>query len=114
MIFVELPTVSQVSLMSLPIFWMLSILKLLASTGVSTTITSCEQFVVLPCTSVTVQTTSFVPGGKLVGALLVTLATPQLSPVTGVPNSMPLAQDSPTGLVTVTSAGQMIVGSWAE
>ena len=41
-----------------------------------------------PLKSVTVQTTDVVPIGYVAGALLVTLATPQLSEVIGNPNAM--------------------------
>src|SRR5213593_613223 len=46
------------------------------------TVTVCVQLLVLPCTSTTVQITALVPSGNCVGALLVTLATAQLSAVT--------------------------------
>src|SRR5437016_5250069 len=111
MTFVELPTVSQVRSMLLPIFWMAKILKLFASTGVRMTITCCVQVALLLCTSVAVQITKFVPPGKLAGALLVTLATAQLSEVAGLPSATPLAHCSPGGLVTVTVAGQVIIGN---
>ena len=41
---------------------------------------------VLPFASVTVHNTFVVPIGNVAGALFVTLATEQLSPVAGVPN----------------------------
>jgi hypothetical protein len=56
------------------------------------TITFCEQLALLLFTSVAVQVTEFVPTGKLLGALLVTLPTPQLSLTPGVPSAIPVAQ----------------------
>ena len=58
----------------------------------STTVTVCVQLAVLPDVSVTAQTTELVPRGKLVGALLATLATVQLSEVIGLPKTTPLAE----------------------
>ena len=52
---------------------------------VSTTVTNWLTDVELPLVSITVQTTVVVPNKNVVGALLVTLATEQLSAVTGVP-----------------------------
>src|SRR5437660_1142769 len=60
--------------------------------------------------SATVQVTVVVPTGKLAGASLVTVATPQLSPVTGVPSLTPLAAHLPASTLTVTAAGQVMVG----
>src|SRR6059036_1612547 len=54
------------------------------SVPVPVTVTVCVQLLVLPCTSTTVQITALVPSGNCVGALLVTLATAQLSAVTGL------------------------------
>src|SRR6266436_1579375 len=59
--------------------------------GWLSTTTVCWQVLLLPCTSTTVQVTVLVPTGKVAGALLVTLATPQLSDVLGVPSATPLA-----------------------
>src|SRR5258708_2794606 len=49
----------------------------------SVTITSCGQVVVLPCESVAVQITVFVPTGNIAGALLVTVTAPQVSETVG-------------------------------
>src|ERR1043166_7067974 len=57
----------------------------------STAITVCVQALALPEVSVTVHTTEFVPNGNGLGALFVTLATPQLSDVLGVPRLTPEA-----------------------
>ena len=64
----------------------------------------------MPLLSVTVHITVVSPIGKAEGALLVTDATPQLSVVTGVPRSTPVAVQ-PLLVVAVTFAGQVIVGS---
>ena len=72
------------------------------------------QLLELPERSVTVQITEFVPTGKLLGALLVTLATPQLSETIGVPNATPLAEHWPGPVPVETLAGQLIVGGWVS
>src|SRR6185436_13225505 len=77
---------------------------------VSRTITRCVHELVLPLVSVTVHVTVLVPSGKLAGALLVTEATAQLSPVTGMPRLTPVAEQELVLAETVTSAGQMMVG----
>ncbi len=64
----------------------------------------------MPLLSVTVQVTVVVPTTNVVGASLVVVATPQLSPVVAVPNTTPLAEHKPASATTVTSAGQAIVG----
>ena len=51
-----------------------------------------------------------VPNGKAAGALLLTVATPQLSAVVGVPNETPVAVQL-VFVVAFTFAGQVIVGS---
>src|SRR5439155_772398 len=53
--------------------------------SVSVTVTACVQTAELPQPSATVQMTSVVPFGNADGALLPTVATLQLSPVSGVP-----------------------------
>jgi len=70
------------------------------------------QVAVLPDPSVTVQVTTVVPGANGSTALLVTLATVQLSEVAGVPKFTPDAVQRAASGGTVTSAGQVIVGSW--
>src|SRR5436309_330150 len=65
--------------------------------------------------SVAVQMTRLVPTGnvKLTGASLVTLATPQLSLVlAGTPSATPLALHRPASVLTVTAAGQLMLGVW--
>jgi hypothetical protein len=64
---------------------------------------------VFPLLSTTVQITEFVPTGRLAGALFVTLATPQLSAVTGVPR-VTLVALQPELAATTTFEGQVIVG----
>src|SRR2546428_788582 len=75
-------------------------------------ITVCGQVLLLPWTSTTVQVTALVPTGKLAGALLVRLATAQLSEVTGAPRTTPLTLHRPGPALVVTPAGQVIVGNW--
>ena len=60
--------------------------------------------------SVTVHVTRVTPFGKTAGASLVTLATLQLSAVTGVPRLTPLAVQRPASATTVRFAGHMMVG----
>jgi hypothetical protein len=50
------------------------------------------------------------PSGNVAGALLVTEATEQLSEVVGAPRATPLAVHNPASAVTLTFAGQDIVG----
>src|SRR5258708_31285212 len=75
----------------------------------SCTMTSCWQVATFPTLSTAVQVTTLVPDGKVFGALLVRIATPeQLSEVTGVPNATFVAEH-PEFAVTVTSPGQVIM-----
>src|SRR5258708_22398651 len=53
-----------------------------------------------------------VPVGNCAGALLVTITAPQLSLAVGLPNATPVAKQAPAFTLTVTSAGQVIVGTW--
>ena len=64
---------------------------------------------VLPDPSVTVQITVVTPNGKAAGALFVTVATEQLSAVTGVPKTT-LVDVHPTLVVPVEAEGAVIVG----
>src|SRR5207245_657439 len=66
----------------------------------------------LPLLSVAVQVTRFVPVGNCAGALLVIVTVPQLSLAVGLPNGTPVAKQAPEFTLTVTSAGQVIVGTW--
>jgi len=75
----------------------------------SVTITSWLQEAVFPALSVTVHVTTVVPRGNVAGALFVTLATPQLSVVTGVP--MLPAYPHPLLVNTFAVAGQVMVGN---
>jgi hypothetical protein len=59
--------------------------------------------------SVTVQVIRVVPIGKLVGALFVTDATPQLSPTEGLPNVTLVIVHEAEALALI-SAGATIVG----
>ena len=52
-----------------------------------------------------------VPTGKEAGASLVTLKTPQLSSVVGVPSETLAASHKPASAVIEISAGQIIVGA---
>src|SRR6185312_5258448 len=69
---------------------------------------------VLPWISVTVQVTVVWPTGNDAGASLLTLCTPQLSLVTGVPRSTFMAEQLPLSATGVTSAGAVIVGFWSS
>ena len=75
----------------------------------SVTVTVCVHVAVLPLPSVTVQVTIVVPNGNAVGASFVTDATVQLSFVTGVPRTTPVAVQ-PLFVVAATFAAQVIVG----
>src|SRR3989442_1654903 len=82
---------------------------------VSRTITRCWHVAVFPLPSVAVQVTRLVPTGNCAGALLVTVTAPQLSLAVGLPKATPVAKHVPALALTVTSAGQVIVGgcvSW--
>src|SRR2546426_4329113 len=74
------------------------------------TVTVCWQELVLACTSTTIQMTVVVPIGKVAGAVLPTLATPQLSEVTGVPRLTPEAEHWPALALVNTLAGQVMLG----
>ena len=69
------------------------------------------QVAVSPFTSVTVHVTVVVPTGNEAGALFVTVATPQLSLVVGVPRLTPVATQVPAEVFTEILAGQVIVGA---
>src|ERR1041384_1388429 len=62
--------------------------------------------------SVTVQVTVVLPTGKELGASLTTVATPQLSAVTGVPSVMLASArlQAPASLARLSAAGAVIVG----
>ncbi len=64
----------------------------------------------LPFTSVTVHVTVVMPIGNVDGALLLTVATPQLSPVVGVPSTTLATVHWPVSVFTTTLAGHVIVG----
>ena len=71
----------------------------------SVTVTSCVAVALLPLASVTVQVTVVVPRLKVAGALLLTEATEQLSAVTGVPSTTPVAvQAVLVGVLIATGA----------
>src|SRR5256885_6707950 len=81
---------------------------------VSLMMTVCGQVALLPWLSVTVQITVLVPTAKSEGALLVTVTGPQLSATVGVPRATLVAPHSPAEALTVTRAGQEMVGSWVS
>src|SRR5260370_27337063 len=56
--------------------------------------------------------TVLVPTGKIAGALLVTVTTPQLSATGGVPRATLVAPHIAGEAKTVTRVGQEIVGGW--
>src|SRR5258706_2502787 len=74
--------------------------------------TRCWHVAVLPLLSVAVQVTRLVPLGNCAGALLVIVTVPQLSLAVGLPRATPVAKQAPEFTLTVTSAGQVIVGTW--
>src|SRR5438876_165502 len=80
----------------------------------SRTITRCWQVALLPLLSVAVQVTRLVPTGNCAGALLVTVTAPQLSLAVGLPIATPVAMHVPALALTVTSAGQVIAGTWVS
>jgi hypothetical protein len=77
----------------------------------SFTVTVCVAVALRPFTSVTVQVTVVTPTGKVEGESLVTVATEQLSDVTGVPSTTLVAEHDPGLVLVVTLAGGVIVGS---
>jgi hypothetical protein len=81
----------------------------IVGTTLSVTVITCVAVAVLPAASNTVQVTVVFPTVKILGALFVTLATVQLSDVTGVPIEIPVAVH-PVFVFTETFAGAMIVG----
>ncbi len=85
--------------------------QLIVGSILSVTVTVCVQVAVFPELSVTVQVTVVSPIGKTPGASLVVLATAQLSEVVGVPKATLLAVHKPASTLTLTVAGQLIVGS---
>ena len=76
----------------------------------STTVTLCAAVLVLPDASVTVQVTTVIPTGKLAGALFVAVSPGQLSEVTGVPNTTPVAAQLFASTFTLTADGAVITG----
>jgi hypothetical protein len=66
---------------------------------------------VFPAASVTVHVTVVVPDGKLAGALFVTDATVQLSPVTGTPKTTPEAVQEFKSVATVILGGAVFKGA---
>src|SRR5436309_6102895 len=81
---------------------------------VSLTVTSWLAVAVLPLASATVQVTAVAPAGNWVGALLVTLATAQLSAVFGAPIATFVPSHWPGSLLTTTAAGALMVGFWVS
>ena len=61
--------------------------------------------------SVTDHVTVVVPIGKLIGALFITDTTVQLSPVKGLPKTIPEAVHKFKSVLTVTSAGALLSGA---
>src|SRR5260370_37394319 len=78
----------------------------------SVTITSCGQVAVLPCESVAVQITVFVPTVRLAATLSLIPSAPQLSDTVGVLSVTLVAPQRPGEATTVTRAGQVIEGGW--
>src|SRR5438093_832201 len=86
--------------------------QVIVGTWLSRTTTRCRHVAVPPLLSIAVQVTRLVPVGNCAGALLVTVTVPQLSLAVGLPNATPVAKQTPEFALTVTSAGQVIVGTW--
>jgi hypothetical protein len=76
---------------------------------VSVTVTNCVAVTVLPDPSTTVHVTVVFPNGNATGASLVTLAIEQLSLVTGLPKTTPVAVH-PVLVVVLIARGATIVG----
>src|ERR1043165_2793547 len=74
------------------------------------TMTRCRHPLVLPLMSLATQRTRLVPTGKLEGALLNTLASPQLSFAVGVPRATFEATFVPGSVSAKTSEGHVMVG----
>jgi hypothetical protein len=68
----------------------------------------------LPLTSTTVTVNIVLPTRKLIGALLNTFATPQLSLVITLPNTTFVASQTPRFAFVVILFGQTIVGNSAS
>ena len=81
----------------------------IVGTILSVTVTTWVAVAVFPEPSTTVHVTVVLPNGKATGALLVTLATAQLSVVTGAPKAKPV-RVQPALVVVVIAAGAIIVG----
>ena len=75
----------------------------------STIFTNCVAVDVFPEPSTTVQVTVVNPRGKIAGASFDTVATEQLSEVTGAPRFTPIASQAKFGAI-VTFAGGTITG----
>ena len=88
---------------------MMLLCSAIAGFSVSCTVTTCVAVALLPLLSVTVHVTVVAPNAKTEGALLVTLATAQLSAVTGVPKLIPAAEQ-PLFVPMVNAGGAVMVG----
>jgi hypothetical protein len=88
--------------------------QVIEGTCASTTVTFCVQEAVLPFTSVLVIVKIVTPIGKLVGALLIVLNTPQLSVTVGFPKFTFVATQLLGSVFNTRSAGQVITGAFAS
>src|SRR5947199_9430952 len=86
--------------------------QVIVGAWLSRTTTRCWQVAVLPLLSVAVQVTRFVPVGNCAGALLVMVTVPQLSLAGAVESRVGEAKQARELTLTVTSAGQVMVGTW--
>jgi hypothetical protein len=84
--------------------------QLICGASKSRTVTVWTAIAELPELSVTAHVTTVAPFGKTGGASLTTVATPQLSEVSGVPKLTPVAEHWPGSVLTVTPAGAVMVG----
>ena len=75
------------------------------------TVTVCSAVASLPLSSLMVHITVIVPIGKLLSALLLNPSTAQLSATSGIPRSTSVAKFSLSPMITMTSAGAVMVGA---
>ena len=104
------PKVTPVAVQAVFVFTVIAAGATIVGGTLSVTVITCVAVAEFPAASVTVQVTVVLPIGKEVGALFVTLATVQLSAVTGVPNETPVAVQ-PVFVLTESAAGAVMVGS---
>jgi hypothetical protein len=107
---IGVPKATLVTEQVLPEFNVIADGAIITGLTLSVTTTVCVAVALFPEASVTVQVTIVVPVKKVVGALLTTLATEQLSDVVGVPK-LTLNATHPSFAVKATFVGAVIVGN---